>query len=119
MNQALVVDRKGEVGDFAASALRGREYELTIVDSLQLALALVSAAPYQLIIIAQPELCADVLWRMVASIKRLSADSTPILVQAQNADKDFYVHARQHGAVVLHMPLDVAARTAIQEATIG
>jgi CheY-like chemotaxis protein len=119
MKQALVVDRGGEMGDFAASALRDVNYGITVVDSLQVALALVSGAPYDLIMIAQQELCADVLWRMVDSIKRLSSDATLILVQAKNADRDFYARARQIGALVLHTPLDVTARTTIQEATLG
>jgi CheY-like chemotaxis protein len=119
MKQALVVDRNGTVGDFAASVLRESEYELTVVESLQMALGLVSSAPYHLVIIAQPELCPDVLWRMVESIKRLSSEASLVLVQAKNADSNFHARAQALGAIVLSTPLGTAARTAIEEATLG
>jgi CheY-like chemotaxis protein len=119
MKQALVVDGSGAVGDFAASTLREREYELTVVRSLQEALALVTLAPYHLIVIAQPALCPQVLWRMVESIRRRSTDATLILVQAENADGSFHTQAQRLGAIVLSTPLDVAARAAIEEATLG
>jgi DNA-binding response OmpR family regulator len=118
MKQALIVDRNEMVGDFAASVLREGEYELTVVDSLQMALALVSVAPYQLVLVSQPHLCPEVLWRMVDSIKRLSPESTLVLVQADNADHGFHSRAQRLGATVLSLPLGVRAR-AIEEATIG
>jgi CheY-like chemotaxis protein len=119
MKQALVVDESGAVGDFAASTLRESEYELTVVGSLQDALALVTLAPYHLIMIAQPALCPQVLWRMVESIKHRSGEATLILVQAENADGSFHERAQRLGALVLSTPLDLAARATIQDATLG
>ncbi len=119
MKQALIVDRNGAVGDFAVSVLRQSEYDLTVVESLQVALALVSAAPYHLIMIAQPDLCPEVLWRMVSSIKRLSSEASLVLVLAKAPDIDFHTRAQELGVIVLSSPLDVAARAAIQEAILG
>jgi DNA-binding response OmpR family regulator len=119
MKQALIVDQDGEVGDFAASALDTNEYELTVVPSLQDALALLSGAHFHLVLIAELTICPDVVWRMVESIKRLSSDAAMILVQAENADAGFHARARKLGAIVLSTPLDVTARTTLREATPG
>jgi DNA-binding response OmpR family regulator len=118
MKQALVVDEAGSVGDFVGSALSESQYDLTVVDSLQEALALVSIAPYQLIAIAARP-CDGALWYMVESIKQQSSEATLILVQAKDADADFYARAQELGAVVLSAPLGVAAQSAIQTAILS
>jgi CheY-like chemotaxis protein len=119
MKQALVVDEIGTVGYFAAAALDAREYQLTVVATLQEALALVTAAPYQVVLIAKPHVCPEALWHMVESIKAACSDTTLLLVQAADADAAFHERAREASAVVLSSPLGVAAETELLEALPG
>ena len=119
MKQALIVDESGAVGDFAAAALPQTAYELTVVSSLQEALALVTIAPYHLIMIARLHVCPGALWNMVESIQRLSSDATLVLVQAEEADSEFYAMAQELGAVVLGTPLDITAQAVFQSAILS
>jgi CheY-like chemotaxis protein len=116
VKQALIVDPQGAVADFARSALES--YEQTLTGSLQEAEALTFGAEYDLVLIAAPAaVCDDAMWTMVERITRRAADATFVMVHTADGDAAFHARAAALGVAVVTAPLDVTAKTLIDNVT--
>jgi hypothetical protein len=118
LKQALIVDPRRSIDNFAALALS--RYSLNRVDSLQEAFALAATAHYDLVCVAETESqCPGAIWAMVELISQYAEDAMIAVIPMDAADEVFHAKARALGAVVLSAPWEVAVPSAIEETTLG